>query len=86
LIAGASIGFAMIATGVVADDYPAKTIKVVTHAGNSGVTNIITLIMMFRARRKLKQDMVAVNKKVGGGAVAMNYYLGAPADVHTIIS
>ena len=86
LIAGASIGFAMIATGVVADDYPAKTIEVVTHAGNGGGTDVTTRMMMLRARRELKQDMVVVNKKGGGGAVAMDYYLGVPADGHTILT
>lgn len=86
LIASATIGFAMIATGVVADDYPAKTIEVVTHAGNGGGTDVTTRMMMLRARRELKQDMVVVNKKGGGGAVAMDYYLGVPADGHTILT
>ena len=50
LLAGVSICFAMITTGVVADEYPAKTIEVVTHAGNGGGTDVTTRMMMLRAR------------------------------------
>ena len=44
LLAGVSICFAMITTGVAADEYPAKTIEVVTHAGNGGGTDVTTRV------------------------------------------
>lgn len=69
-----------------ADEYPAKTIEVVTHAGAGGGTDVTTRMMMLRARRELKNDMVVVNKKGGGGAVAMDYYLDVPADGHSILT
>lgn len=81
-------GIALILSGGVADadEFPSKTIEVVTHAGNGGGTDVTTRMMMLRARRELKTDMVVVNKKGGGGAVAMDYYLGVPADGHSILT
>lgn len=84
----ASVAFAAIAlTGVSAqaDEYPSKTIEVITHAGNGGGTDITARMMMLRARRVLGEDMVVVNKKGGGGAVAMDHYLTVPADGHAIL-
>lgn len=86
LLTGASMCLAMGASAVMADEYPSKTIEVVTHAGNGGGTDVTTRMMMLRARRELKQDMVVVNKKGGGGAVAMDHYLTVPADGHTILT
>ena len=69
-----------------AEDFPSKTIEVVTHAGAGGGTDVTTRMMMLRARRELKEDMVVVNKKGGGGAVAMDHYLTLPADGHSILT
>ncbi|MEM1049011.1 MAG: tripartite tricarboxylate transporter substrate binding protein [Pseudomonadota bacterium] len=69
-----------------ADDYPSKTIEVVTHAGAGGGTDVTTRMMLLRARRELKADMVVVNKKGGGGAVAMDHYLTMPADGYGILT
>ena len=69
-----------------ADEFPTKTIEVVTHAGNGGGTDVTTRMMMLRARRELKTDMVVVNKKGGGGAFAMDHYLNVPADGHSILT
>ena len=78
---------AVITAGtVVAQEFPSKTIEVVTHAGNGGGTDVTTRMMMLRARRTLGTDMVVVNKKGGGGAVAMDHYLTVPADGHTILT
>ena len=69
-----------------ADEYPSKTIEVVTHAGAGGGTDVTTRMMMLRARRELGQDMVVVNKGGGGGATAMDYYITLPADGHAILT
>lgn len=78
----------MLAGGSIAsaDEYPGKTIEVVTHAGNGGGTDVTTRMMMLRARRELGQDMVIVNKKGGGGAAALEYYKTVPADGYTILT
>ena len=69
-----------------ADEYPSKTIEVVTHAGAGGGTDVTTRMMMLRARRELQQDMVVVNKRGGGGTAAMDYYLTVPADGYSILA
>lgn len=69
-----------------AQEFPARTIEVVTHAGNGGGTDVTTRMMMLRARRELKTDMVVVNKRGGGGALAMDHYLTLPADGHSILA
>jgi len=74
------------ATVVLANEYPSKTIEVVTHAGNGGGTDVTTRMMMLRARRELGQDMVIVNKKGGGGAAALEHYKTVPADGYTILT
>lgn len=85
----ATVSFATMAlAGAIAsaNEYPSKTIEVVTHAGNGGGTDVTTRMMMLRARRELKADMVVVNKKGGGGAVAMDHYLTVPADGYSILT
>ncbi|MTI17730.1 tripartite tricarboxylate transporter substrate binding protein [Rhodobacteraceae bacterium RKSG542] len=87
LIAAASMAALTLGTSLVsAEEYPSKTIEVVTHAGNGGGTDVTTRMMMLRARRELGADMVVVNKKGGGGAVAMDHYLGLPADGYSILT
>ena len=61
-------------------------IEVITHAGAGGGTDVNSRMMMLRSRRTLKQDMVVVNKRGGGGALAMNYFMTRPADGNTIMT
>jgi len=85
-IGAAAVAVALLAGPSVAQDYPSKTIEVVTHAGAGGGTDVTTRMMMLRARRELGQDMVVTNKRGGGGTVAMDYYLTAPADGYSILT
>ncbi|MBW4709757.1 tripartite tricarboxylate transporter substrate binding protein [Roseobacter sp. YSTF-M11] len=77
---------AVIGGSLAAEEYPSKTIEVITHAGNGGGTDVTTRMMMIRARRELGTDMVVVNKRGGGGASAMDYYLTQEADGHSILT
>ena len=86
VVGAAAAAVALLAGAASADEYPNKTIEVVTHAGNGGGTDVTTRMMMLRARRELGQDMVVVNKRGGGGAVAMDYYLGVPSDGYNILT
>ena len=83
LTAGVSV---MAMAAVAQDKFPSKTIEVITHAGAGGGTDVNSRMMMLRARRTLKSDMVVVNKRGGGGALAMNYFSTRPADGHTIMT
>lgn len=84
--AAAVTATALTAGAVLAQDFPSKTIEVVTHAGAGGGTDVTTRMMMLRSRRELKQDMVVVNRRGGNGASAMKYFLERPADGHTILA
>ncbi|WP_336058125.1 Bug family tripartite tricarboxylate transporter substrate binding protein [Nitratireductor sp. CH_MIT9313-5] len=73
----AAVAVAAVAAAMPAmaqDEYPNKTVEVITHAGAGGGTDVTTRMMMIRGRRLLGQDMVVVNKSGGAGVVAMNYF------------
>ena len=81
----AGLSFLVLTSAVTeAADKPA--IEVITHAGAGGGTDVNSRMMMLRSRRTLKQDMVVVNKRGGGGALAMNYFMSRPADGNTIMT
>ncbi len=82
----ATAAAAFAATGAIADDYPSKIIEIITHAGAGGGTDVNSRMMMLRARRVLKTDMVVVNKRGGNGALAMQYFKSRPADGYTIMT
>ena len=87
--AGAGIGtLALGGFGALAaeDKFPSKTINVVTHAGAGGGTDITTRMMMLRARREFKQDMVVVSKRGGSGAAALQYVNKQERDGYTIMT
>ncbi|MFV0336103.1 MAG: Bug family tripartite tricarboxylate transporter substrate binding protein [Tropicimonas sp.] len=87
LLATAS-AIACVLTGAVAgaQDYPSRTIEVITHAGTGGGTDVTARMMMLGASKELGTDMVVVNKAGGGGAVAMDYMLTLPADGYSILT
>lgn len=82
--AGASI--ATFGTSAFAADFPAETLNVVTHAGPGGGTDITTRMMMLRARREFKQDLVVVNKRGGSGSAALMYTNSRPRDGYTFMT
>ena len=82
----AAAGAALAISGAIAEDFPSKTIEVVTHAGAGGGTDVNSRMMMLRGRRTIG-DMVVVNKRGGpSGALAMQYFKTRPADGHTIMT
>lgn len=85
LLASLSV-LAVLGSGAVADDYPTRTIEVLTHAGPGGGTDVTARMMMLRARMELRTDMVVVNKRGWGGGTAMDHFLDQPADGHTILA
>jgi tripartite-type tricarboxylate transporter receptor subunit TctC len=88
LLAAAAAAALVLAVGAAGagEKFPAKTVDVITHAGAGGGTDVTTRMMMLRGRRVFKNDMAVVNKKGGGGAVAMNYAKAQPRDGYTIMT
>jgi tripartite-type tricarboxylate transporter receptor subunit TctC len=86
-VALAAAGASLALSGAMADDFPSKTIEVITQAGAGGGTDVNTRMMMLRTRRELKADMVVVNKRGGpSGMLAMQYFRTRPADGYTIMA
>lgn len=75
-----------IAAHTSAADFPSQPIEVVTHASAGGGTDTTARTMLIRGRRTLKNDAFVQIKRGGGGAVAMSYAKGKPADGHTVMA
>lgn len=76
----------LTASAAGAEEFPTQPIEVVTHASAGGGTDTTARTMLIRARRTLKSDAFVQIKKGGGGAVAMSYVRGKPADGHTLMA
>lgn len=85
-VTAAAIGALAFSATALAEDFPSKTIEVITHAGAGGGTDVTSRMMMLRGRRELKTDMVVVNKRGGNGAAAMNYFKTRPADGYALLA
>ena len=81
----AGLGLIMLTSGAT-EAAAEPAIEVITHAGAGGGTDVNSRMMMLRGRRTRKQDMGVVNKRGGGGAAAMNYFMSRPADGNTIMT
>ena len=68
------------------DTFPSQPIEVVTHASAGGGTDTTARTMLIRARRIFDNDAFVQIKRGGGGAVAMSYAKGKPADGHTVMA
>ena len=86
VLAATGLTFTLNTSAFAGEKFPDKTIEVITHAGAGGGTDVNSRMMMLRGRRALKTDMVVVNKRGGGGALAMNHFLTRPADGYTIMT
>jgi tripartite-type tricarboxylate transporter receptor subunit TctC len=82
------VGATLLAAGAVSaeEQFPSKTINVVTHAGPGGGTDITTRMMMLRGRKEFGQDMVVVSKTGGSGAAALQYLKSVDCDGYTIMT
>ena len=85
-VAALATAFAFSSLPALADGHRKGAIEVVTHAGAGGGTDVNSRMMMIRSARELKQDMIVVNKKGGGGASAMEYFRSRPADGNTVLT
>ncbi|MEM7423522.1 MAG: tripartite tricarboxylate transporter substrate binding protein [Pseudomonadota bacterium] len=85
-LAGAAALAVFAAVPALAEDFPSKTIEVITHAGAGGGTDVTTRMMLLRTRRELKADMVVANRRGGNGAAAMGYFMTRPDDGHTVLA
>src|SRR3954468_6903129 len=83
----AAVG-AMIAASTLsgfAQQWPARTVKVVVSYGVGGVTDTMARLTADRLSKALGQTFVIENKVGGGGAIGVDYALNSPQDGYTIL-
>jgi tripartite-type tricarboxylate transporter receptor subunit TctC len=68
------------------ENFPSRTISMVTHAGPGGGTDITTRMMMVIARAELGQELVVLNKTGGSGVAALQYAMSQPRDGYTVLT
>ncbi|WP_114287857.1 Bug family tripartite tricarboxylate transporter substrate binding protein [Candidatus Halocynthiibacter alkanivorans] len=83
---GVAMSSSLAGAAFAQEDFPFQTMRVVTHAGAGGGTDITTRMMMLRARRVFKQDMTVVSKRGGSGSAALMYLNSQPRDGHTFLT
>lgn len=68
--------------------YPTKQIEVVVHSGpGSSVDLTARTVAEYLTKNKIvSQPMVVNNRQGGGGAIALNYFVGKKGDEHTMLS
>ena len=75
--------FASAAVG--ADEYPARTVRVVVPFAPGGGTDIVARILGQQLSQKLGQSFVIENRPAGSGIVGADLVAKAPADGYTLL-
>ena len=68
-----------------AQQWPARTVKVVVPYGVGGVTDTMARLTADRLSKALGQSFVIENKPGAGGAIGVDYVMHAPQDGYTIL-
>jgi tripartite-type tricarboxylate transporter receptor subunit TctC len=68
-----------------AQQWPARTVKVVVPYGLGGVTDTMARVTADRLGKMLNQTFVIENKLGAGGAIGVDYAVHAPQDGYTIL-
>ncbi|MFL6573278.1 MAG: tripartite tricarboxylate transporter substrate binding protein [Burkholderiales bacterium] len=75
--------FASAASG--ADEYPARTVRVIVPFAPGGGTDIVARILGQQLSQKLGQSFVIENRPAGSGIVGADLVAKAPADGYTLL-
>ena len=75
--------FASAALG--ADEYPARTVRVIVPFAPGGGTDIVARILGRELSQKLGQSFVIENRPAGSGIVGADHVAKAPADGYTLL-
>ena len=84
---GTALTFAMATTPgpASAQDYPTKTIKIVSPSAPGGLTDIIARLLAERMSVSFKVPVIVENKSGGTGAVALDAVAKAAPDGYTLV-
>lgn len=86
IVAAAATSLIVSAGIVHAEEFPSQPIELVTHSSAGGGTDTTARTMLIHAPEELGVDAFVQIKRGGGGAVAMSYVSGKPADGHTLMA
>lgn len=86
LACSVAVALTPLAGAAFAQEFPSQPVEVVTHASAGGGTDTTARTMLINARKELGVEAFVQIKKGGGGAVAMSYAAGKPADGHTLMA
>lgn len=79
------IAFLLQGTAALAQDYPARPIKLVVPIGAGGGTDILARHLAQKMTERLKQGVVVENRPGAGSIVGTEYVARAPADGYTLL-
>ena len=86
LAAGASLaGIATGSRGALAQDYPARQVRVLIGYGPGGLGDVTTRLVAERLAEKLGRPFVIENRPGAGGIVASQLFMQAPTDGYTLM-
>ena len=74
------------ATGAQAQNYPSRTIRIVTPYDPGSMVDSTTRLVADELGKKLGQPVIVENRSGGMGLVAMNALMNAPADGYTLMT
>jgi tripartite-type tricarboxylate transporter receptor subunit TctC len=76
---------ALFSSPAVADDYPAKPVKIIVAFTAGGTTDILARAVGHALEMQLKQPFIVENRPGAGGNIGTEYVARAPADGYTLI-
>jgi tripartite-type tricarboxylate transporter receptor subunit TctC len=76
--------FFALAAGALAQDFPSKPVRFITGAAPGSSGDVLSRVLGDTLSTQWKQPAVIDNRPGGGGAIASQAVLAAPADGHTV--
>ncbi len=77
--------FAFTATGVLAQDWPNRPIKMITPAAPGGTTDILARLFSAKLSEAVKQPVIVENRGSASGVIGAEMVATAPPDGHTLL-
>jgi tripartite-type tricarboxylate transporter receptor subunit TctC len=76
---------AWITPNVLAQEYPSRTIRLISPSAPGGITDVMARLIGERIAGPLKVPVIVENKPGGTGAVALDFVAKSPPDGHTLV-
>src|SRR3981189_722117 len=84
-VCAATLGFTAAATAAAQQDYPSKTIRLITPAAQGGTTDLLARIFGARLGEQFKQQVLVDNRASASGVIGAALPARAPPDGYTLL-